>query len=262
MTRDFVLDRDYAYNDLGCGGDEGVFNMRWAASQSDDFNVSPKTCQATTNEYDTLIEYYYTSAGTTTASSKKTCFAGTEMVNLESGELKPISDVVVGDSILSANARGETKFSKVLYVPHTYNNEYSEIVRLQLSSGNDIKLTGDHIVAVQPLCTNISQSELRWAKSVEVGMCLVTMNGLDPVASVSTMVEKGLYSAIAEEEFIVVNGIIVSPFAHNHVVTNAYYNVLRWLPLPDFMSSFLFSNHWVALANEYFCTIVSGFISL
>jgi acid phosphatase type 7 len=41
------------------------------------------------------------------------CFAGTETVELESGSLKYISDVQVGDRVLAAAATGKTSFSEV-----------------------------------------------------------------------------------------------------------------------------------------------------
>ena len=41
------------------------------------------------------------------------CFAGTETVQLESGDIKAIADIVVGDRVLAASALGKTSFSEV-----------------------------------------------------------------------------------------------------------------------------------------------------
>ena len=41
------------------------------------------------------------------------CFAGTETVQLESGDIKAIADVRVGDRVLAASAAGKTSYSEV-----------------------------------------------------------------------------------------------------------------------------------------------------
>ena len=43
----------------------------------------------------------------------QSCFAGTETVQLESGDIKVIADVRVGDRVLAASATGMTSFSEV-----------------------------------------------------------------------------------------------------------------------------------------------------
>ena len=47
------------------------------------------------------------------AASPSSCFAGSETVDLDSGEVRAISDVRVGDRILAANSEGKTSFSEV-----------------------------------------------------------------------------------------------------------------------------------------------------
>jgi Hint module len=52
-------------------------------------------------------------ASSTASSASKACFAGSESVRLESGRSKFISDVLVGDRVLVADATGKTSFSEV-----------------------------------------------------------------------------------------------------------------------------------------------------
>ena len=47
------------------------------------------------------------------------------------------------------------------------------------------------------------------------------------VSTVETVQGKGLYTIVTKEEYVVVNGIIASPFAVNHMLANLYYNVHR-----------------------------------
>ena len=55
----------------------------------------------------------------------------------------------------------------------------------------------------------------------------MTVSGRDMVFNVETVQGKGLYTIVTKEEYVVVNGIIASPFAVNHMLANLYYNVHR-----------------------------------
>ena len=39
----------------------------------------------------------------------------------------------------------------------------------------------------------------------------------------------GVYTIVTKEEFVVVNGIIASPFGVNHMMANLYYNMHRFV---------------------------------
>ena len=56
------------------------------------------------------------------SSSSSGCFAATETVTLESGASKAMSEVTVGDRILTVNAQtGALVYSDVAYLPHGQN---------------------------------------------------------------------------------------------------------------------------------------------
>lgn len=160
---------------------------------------------------------------------KKACFAGSEMISLESGALKLISDVRIGDRVLAADINGRTIFSDVLVVPHKPNDDIAEFVVLATASGRDIKLTPDHLVFVTD-CGSFSAPSLVRASEVrpDENMCLRTVAGPELVVSSQTLSGFGVYSIVPKDaEFIVVNGVIASPFAVNHAAVNAFYNVYR-----------------------------------
>jgi hypothetical protein len=159
--------------------------------------------------------------------SPNTCFAGSEAVMLADGTTKAISDVVLGDSILSSDGSGNVKFSNVIAVPHDRNHELATFIQLSAASA-DIKMTADHLVMVDPACDGVAT--LKAASAVESGMCLVSVHGSITIESVKMVQGRGVYSVVTEEEFIVVNGFVASPFAVSHAVANAYYNVIRAVP--------------------------------
>jgi hypothetical protein len=146
---------------------------------------------------------------------------------LADGSHKSIAEVVVGDSIFSSDRAGKTSFSKVIAVPHGPNTQSALFIQLATASA-DIKMTAAHLVMVDRACSGATA--LMEAASVEVGMCLLSTTGPQAVESVLTVEGHGIYSVVTEEEFIVVNGFVASPFAVNHAVPNAYYNVVRTVP--------------------------------
>jgi hypothetical protein len=165
--------------------------------------------------------------GSSGSSSSNSCFAGSETVMMADGSMKAISDVVLGDSILASDSNGNVKFSNVIAIPHDRNSELATFTQLSTASA-DIKMTADHLVMVDSACNGVAT--LKAASSVESGMCLVSVDGSVAVESVKTVQGRGIYSVVTEEEFVVVNGFVASPFAVNHAVANAYYNVIRAVP--------------------------------
>ena len=182
---------------------------------------------------DPYNEVYGSSSFTYTAPSSKTlnselksCFAGSETLHLESGEVKSISDIKVGDRVLAADAAGRTSYSDVVFVPHRANSDDALFTHITTASGRDIKMTSSHIILAGP-CHMTGPLPLLYASSVIVGDCVMTVSGKDMVSTVETVQGKGLYTIVTKEEYVVVNGIIASPFAVNHMLANLYYNVHR-----------------------------------
>ena len=63
------------------------------------------------------------SSGGSSSKGGSSCFAGTEIVTMQSGEMRAICEVTVGDRVLAADVSGETLFSEVVFVPHGDNKE-------------------------------------------------------------------------------------------------------------------------------------------
>jgi len=148
------------------------------------------------------------------ASHSSGCFAGSE------------SEVAVGDKVLAANAQGDMSFSEVVAVPHGRNRENALFTRIATASQRDIKMTPDHLVLAAPDCASFS---LVVASAVQAGDCLRTVDGAEKMVSVSVVEGQGVYSLVTKEEFVVVNGVVASPFAGNHAAAHAFYNIHRVL---------------------------------
>jgi hypothetical protein len=228
-----------------------------ALALDDAFFISCFSTTAGVSEYGAVNAYITEQCtgsgcpGGSSSSSSKSCFAGSETVTMESGEVKAISEVARGDRVLAADANGNTKFSTVVAVPHAANNDAAVFTHITAASGADIKMTEDHLLMVSPACSG--SAELMAASSVEAGMCVMTTKAMEKVASVESVNGNGLYTIVTEEEMVVVNGFVASPFATNHAAANAFYNVVRMLP-----ASFL-DISIVKRATEIFGSMAASF---
>ena len=92
--------------------------------------------------------------------------------------------------------------------------------------------------------------------TVAVGDCIMTVTGEEKVTSVERVWGEGVYTVVTNAEYVVVNGIIASPFGVNHVMGNLYYNVHRMVYAS---APALLKLYWLSSANEV-CLLSSRFI--
>ena len=161
-----------------------------------------------------------------TTKTRRACFAASETVTFESGELKAISNVKVGDRVLAASASGHAVFSEVIFVPHSANTEIALFTQISTVDGRDIKMTQNHLLPAGA-CKSSTSMPLIYASQVSVGDCIQTVSGEQKVSKVALVRGEGVYTIVTKEEYIVVNGIIASPFGINHMMANLYYNIHR-----------------------------------
>jgi len=163
----------------------------------------------------------------TPTSSSPACFAATEQVALENGASKAIADVDVGDRILTVNAKGEQVYSDVAYLPHGKNTDKAVFTVLATEAGRDVKMTANHMLPAGA-CDAAGSLPVVAASAVSAGDCVQTVSGRERVVSVSTVAGEGIYTAIAMEELLVVNGIVATPYGGvNPALANVYYNLHR-----------------------------------
>ena len=156
-----------------------------------------------------------------------TCFSGSENILLESGGIKAISDVVVGDKVQVVTTNGDLGFSEVVFLPHSANTQKASFVELQMTSGKSLRATPDHFIVAGSCGTN--SFELLAAKDISEGHCVRTTEGDDKVMGVNRVVDYGVYTVVTKESsgLLVVNGVFASSFGFNHWIVNMYYNIHR-----------------------------------
>lgn len=160
--------------------------------------------------------------------SQSSCFAGSETLLMENGATITMEEVQVGDKVLVASLDGKSTFySAVMVSPHAANSIEARFVQLTTVSGKDVKMTADHLL-MSGVCGG--PLSLVQASSVKVGACLATVSGEEAVSAVSSVVGNGIYTVVPEKDsLLIVNGVVASPFAVNHMIANAFYNIHRTL---------------------------------
>jgi hypothetical protein len=176
-------------------------------------------------------------------SSDSSCFSAFETVLLESGETKLITEVAIGDRILTASSSSSPAtttlaYSDVVFIPHKANRIRSSFLHLSTHAGKDIKMTPGHLLPAGDCSLPATSMPLRMASEVAVGMCVVTVDGSrnkgdqvatkDEVVSIDAVESEGIYSVVtANDGYVVVSGFVASPFAYVHWVPNTFYNIHR-----------------------------------
>ena len=94
------------------------------------------------------------------------CFPGDSVVVTEAGGQRRISQLAIGDRVLSARPDGSTFFNDVYLFGHKDAAVMTSFMKLQMASGAVLRLTGDHHVPVRragaaPHCSGPARTTLR-----------------------------------------------------------------------------------------------------
>lgn len=196
------------------------------------------------------------------------CFSGQETVHTESGEIKMLSNVQIGDKIQVANiVQGkrnsnsddnsgmiQISYSNVIAIPHEKNHFKALFHEICTKSGHSFRVTADHVLPVYrpPLSSSIATSLFvdTLAQDVSLGSFLIVEEGiLDEVTCNSIVTSYGLYSVVIEdlESYVVVSGIAASPFAVSHGALSWFYSFLH---KSGFLRTKNYKDHWAYRAIE------------
>lgn len=119
---------------------------------------------------------------------------------------------------------------QVVYLPHKRNKQQTDFVHIMTEGSRDLKITSNHILPCGKCGSSASYIfPLISASQVNVGDCVMTVSGEEKVRTVEITQGLGVYTIVTKEEFVVVNGIIASPFGVNHMMANLYYNIHRFV---------------------------------
>ena len=141
-----------------------------------------------------------------------------------SGESKLIEAITIGDEILVSTLDGKSfTYSPVVAIPHAANKQMAVFTLLSTITGRQLKVTTDHLV-LGGECG--SKFMLMKANDLKINDCIQTVSGEEVISTVATSHGQGVYTVVTKEDgLLVVNGVVASPFAVNHVMTNSFYNI-------------------------------------
>jgi len=143
--------------------------------------------------------------------SHGTCFHGSDMVVLEDGSQKTMESLQIGDRIQSADFNGTVSISPVVFLPHKSNDELTTFLEVTTESGKSVHMTPDHLI---PNCGG----DIIVARSLMVDDCIFTVDGHEAIKSITSSQMTGIYTAVTENKFVVVNGIVASPFSQDRKI--------------------------------------------
>jgi len=169
------------------------------------------------------------------------CFSGDDVLTLETGDLVRFSEVKVGDRILSATKDGAFSFSDVVFLPHGSNQKKATFVEMTTSGNKQLHATKSHLMVT-------CEGKTAAAGTLVPGACLRTVDGDETLQTMKLVQKYGIYTAVTDNDYIVVEGVVASPFAINHDLVDAYYGIHRFV-YDNFPA--LLKSTYVARANDW-----------
>jgi len=136
-------------------------------------------------------------------------------VRTESGEIKQLSQLKVGERILSVNSNGETVYSEVIMFLDRDVNQTREFVQIQTSGGATLRVTPAHLLPVwKPLQ---HETKYLFADQVEENDFLLVNvnNNLEPqrVTRVRAIESRGIIAPLTLEGTVIVDSVAASCYA-------------------------------------------------
>jgi len=197
---------------------------------------------------------------------KKSCFSGDSLLTLKNGESIPMSKATVGQEILSYSyEKGAFLYSPIVWLPHAENTDGSDFVKIDTKSGLSLTLTKDHLVPSGSCDANPSSYSLKRADHVKPNECMYSMAGATVVTSTTCTRGHGLYTVVTLEQYIVVDGLVASPFAINHYLPDTFYSLHRLafkIGLSDNWGKSLILAAATDMADQFIGLVHSAFPSL
>lgn len=129
------------------------------------------------------------------------CFPGGALVTLRCGNMKRMSDLVIGDVI----AVGDGEYSEVFMFTHKLSDVQETFVQLSAAAGQRIRLTPGHFIPINGVYTP--------AHAAKVGDVVQLADGVtSSIVAVDTVVDTGLYNPQTAHGDIIVNGVRASTY--------------------------------------------------
>jgi hedgehog len=149
------------------------------------------------------------------ASHSSGCFTSDSTVQTETGEIRRLSQLKVGERILSVNSKGEMVFSEVIMFLDRDINQTREFVQIKTSGGATIRTTPAHLLPVWK--PHQHETKYLYADQVEENDFLLVNvnNNLEPqrVTEVRAIRSRGFIAPLTREGTVVVDSVAASCYA-------------------------------------------------
>jgi hedgehog protein len=161
------------------------------------------------------------------------CFTGASTVLTSSGERKKLSDIRIGDEVLTINpTSGLPQFSEVLLFLDRDPNERRTFMTIITASGRRITVTPSHLLLVEQEDGNV---EPTFAGKIREGVRLLIlppgaeMLTWDLVTRIEVRIEQGVYAPLTNAGTIIVDEIAVSCYAfiNSHALAHIVFSPVR-----------------------------------
>ena len=174
------------------------------------------------------------------------CFPGTVLVQTERKGYIAMSDLRIGDRVLSMSTSGKIEYSDVMTFMDRDDNAYGLFYTLHTESGKYLTLTAKHLLYIARTNSSfidITDSEAMFAESVKEGHYLILGEKdslfLSKVTQITVDTRKGIYAPLTKHGTIVVNDVIASCYAYINSVPvahfvfapmRAYHDISQYVP--------------------------------
>jgi len=171
----------------------------------------------------------------------KPCFWGANMVHLNSGRQKKISDVKVGDSVLAVDQNGKLLFSQVIMQLTRAPEVITEFHVIRTKTGRNLTLTPKHLIyKAENNNTNLGSDDStspqpRFAMNIRKGDFVFVFDKnsgmiMDEVVSNDIEIRKGTYSPLTSHGSIIVEDILASCYSEleDHSLLHMAFAPARW----------------------------------
>ena len=176
--------------------------------------------------------------------SHSLCFHGSNRVSLENGEIKLMSELKTGDSVLAMNEDGSKVFSPVILHVQQFPDWIAEFLVIRTEMGYNLTITPNHLIYTRRgneynlHLSEISSFRAVFASKVRKGDYVLVHVGntgitKDRVVDVAAVSLAGIYAPVTEQGNIIVESILASCYAdfENHKLVHLAFAPLRWFHL-------------------------------
>lgn len=143
------------------------------------------------------------------------CFPGDSLVTTSTGQKKKLSQLQIGEKVLSRNAKtNKLVYSEVILFLDYDPLQKRQFLIISLASGRTLTVTSTHLV----LKKHSEVVQTVFAGNIQIGDVLLVSDSNnsiqeDSVIKISGVVRTGVYAPLTEAGTIVVNEVVVSCYA-------------------------------------------------